>query len=343
MNQRRKFLLGSVSVLLLLLLLELVSRLALWAMKYPFWQPSRKFYPALEKILQAPIAPNDTTLNVLILGGSAVSLDYGANIHHELDSLLNLPPRTRKVRLFNAATPAHTSLDNLNKYKQLSDKHFDLVIYYEAINENRANNIPPQDFLENYQHVLWYFDMAIIQRHPEVNWFTLPFLIDKIVSFVSAKIQGKQFMDLGQINPDFVKYGANIKTAKAFHNNLEKLILETQKRKEQLLLMTYALYVPPSVIGNGGYTDYRDFAPCTAPSPLHLWGDPINVQKGVNQHNQQLRKLAAQYHVPLLDMDQAMPRRKDAYCDLCHYTHSGGKTFAQLVHQYIVEQKVLEK
>jgi hypothetical protein len=113
--------------------------------------------------------------------------------------------------------------------------------------------------------------------------------------------------------------------------------MEAQKRGEKLLLMTYALYIPPSVIGNGGYTDYRDFAGCQYPSPLWLWGDPINVQIGVNQHNVAIRQLADQHQTYFLDMDKKMLRAKNSYCDLCHMTDSGGKEFASKLYQYMID------
>lgn len=341
-SKKHYFLLATSSILLLLVLLEFIGRMALcFVMKYPFWQPSTKFYPELQKVQSIAISQKDAIFDILILGGSAISREFGLSINQSLDSLLNELGNNRKVRLFNVATPAHTSLDNLNKYILLDDKRFDLVIYYEAINDTRANNIPPQEFKNNYQHILWYYDLELIKHHPEINWTVLPFIIHKSYNVLIDKIKGKKFLDLHTVNADFVKYGRDIKTAKPYYRNVEQIVHEAKKRQEKILLMTYALYVPPSIIGNGGYTDYRDFAGCQYPSPLWLWGDPVNVQAGVNHHNRAIRQLASKYQTYFVDMDKQMPRSKDFYCDLCHLTEAGGKEFSKTVFQYIQETHLM--
>ena len=343
-KKRNIFLLSTTSLVLLWIVLELIGRVALTVvMKYPFWKPTDKFYPELLKIQKEHISQQDDTFDLLILGGSAVSLEFGLPINKTLDSLLKQTANGRKVRIFNAAIPAHTSLDNLNKYRMLGKPRFDLVIYYEAINETRANNIPSQLFSDDYRHIMWYYDLAIIKQHPEVNWTVLPFITHKGFNLLIDKLKGKKFLELNTVNPDLVQYGKEIKTGKPYQTNIEQIILEARKRSEKLVLMTYALYVPPSVIGNGGYTDYRDFAKCPYPSPLWLWGDPVNVDTGVKAHNAILRKLAAQYGTYFVDMDQLLPRQKDYYCDLCHLTEKGGSEFAILVVQNLFKEQLIPK
>jgi hypothetical protein len=342
MKKNRTFIFGLISAFLIFIILELTGRLALFVMKYPFWQPSKVFYAEIDSVQNTAISQSDEYFDILILGGSAISMNFGIHINKNLDSLLNLSPNHPKIRRFTVATPAHTSLDNLNKYSLLKDKRFDLVIFYEAINENRTNNIPPESFSDDYQHVSWYYDMAIMEQHPEVNWTVLPYLVHKSVNLLVDKIKGKQFLELNSISPDYVKYGAEIRSAKPYRNNIEQIIQESKKRNEKLLLMTYALYIPSSIVGNGGYADYRDFAGCQYPSPHHLWGDPVNVRKGVDMHNTILKELAAKNHVLLLDMDKEMPRQKDYYCDICHLTEPGSKIFAQKMFQFITEKGLLK-
>ncbi|MEZ4900803.1 MAG: SGNH/GDSL hydrolase family protein [Spirosomataceae bacterium] len=310
-------------------------------MKYPFWQPTKKFYSELASIQSTSVSQNDSTFDVLILGGSAMSREFGLSINKTLDSLLNQPKNRKKARLFNAATPSHTSLDNLNKYRMLEKQRFDLVIYYEAINETRANNIPKESFSDDYKHIIWYYDLALIKLHPEVNWTVLPFIVHKSINLLKDKLSGKKFLELHTANPDFIQYGKEIKTTKPYRQNIVQIVREAQKRQEKILLMTYALYVPPSVIGNGGYTDYRDFAACQYPSPLWLWGDPINVETGVRQHNEALRQVATQYHTYFFDMDRAFDRTKDYYCDLCHLSETGGKHFALKLNKYLINNHLI--
>ncbi len=75
----------------------------------------RKFYPWTAILLETDIKKEPSNYNVLILGGSVVSPGCTA-LDQRLDTLLSpYVPQGTKLRLFNQAVPAHTSLDNLIK------------------------------------------------------------------------------------------------------------------------------------------------------------------------------------------------------------------------------------
>jgi hypothetical protein len=336
MKQKRSFLLGFISVLLLVLLLELVARLALFVMGFPFWTPgqafTKKFYPELQKIIDTPITANDGYRDVLILGGSAISSEF-SQMDSRLQKMLNADSAKNqpKVRVFNVAHPSHTSLDNLKKYQYLADKHFDLVIYYEAINENRANLVAKQNFRPDYQHILWYYDLALVEKHPEMSFTVLPYLIEKGVGLAIKKLGGQTILNREAMYPEQNAFGANIKTLETYTHNLAQMVALAKQRGAKFLPVTYAMYFPKSVAEKGMESNYDDFAPCRYPSPLILWGNPINVHKGVQQHNAALRRIASANALTLCDMDSLMPRQKSYYCDLCHLTPEGIAVFAGIL------------
>lgn len=341
MKQKRPFLLGTISVLLLFIFLEIVARLALFVMGFSFWTPGKafteKFYPELLPIVKTDITATDGYRDVLLLGGSVVSTEY-SQMDRRLQQLLNADTAKNrpKVRVFNAARPSHTSLDNRIKYEYLTDKHFDLVIYYEAINENRANNVAQSDFLPNYQHILWYYDLNLIQKHREMNFTVLPYLIHKGVGILLRKLQGKALLNREAVYPAQNVFGKDIKTAKPFYDNFAKIVALAKQRNAQILPVTYAVYFPKSVQEKGGGADYSEFTNCRGPSPLGLWGDPANVREGVRQHNLALKKIASINALTICDMDSLMPRQKRYYCDLCHLSPEGAALFSRLLAKSMV-------
>jgi hypothetical protein len=325
-----------ISVILLLFTLEIIGRFSLFIMGFPFWQPGqtfiKKFYPELQPVADTSITAHDSYYDLLILGGSAISTEY-SQMEVRLQKILNADSTKKKARarVFNLARASHTSLDNLLKYRHLSDKHFDVVIYYEAINENRANLVSDTDFRPDYQHILWYYDLDLVSRHPEMNVTVLPYLLHKSVGLLLKKLRGEPVLNREAMYASQNHFGENIKTVAPFATNVSAIAALAKQRGAQFLPVTYALYFPQSIAEKGANSDYSEFSGCSYPSPLGLWGNPSNVRKGVQQHNLALKEIARLNRLPICHMDSIMPRQKQYYCDLCHFSPEGAATFARLV------------
>ena len=174
----------SILVIACILSAELTCRL-FWGFQVPgaFFHPDRIIYFYQRNLLrsglpEADVRRDDGYFDVLLLGGSVVSHDFG-----RIDDYLaaGLTDSKGPVRIWNAAEPAHTSRDSWEKYSRLEDKHFDLVIVYDGINDSRFNNIEPGQFRPDYSHVSWYREINAYRNHPEIAYFALPFTLERML------------------------------------------------------------------------------------------------------------------------------------------------------------------
>lgn len=87
----------------------------------------------------------------------------------------------RSVRIFNLAMPAHTSQDYWLKYAALAEARFDLVIVYDGLDEDLANNVPPELFREDYAHYSWYEIVNTLAAYHGTASFALPYTLRYLV------------------------------------------------------------------------------------------------------------------------------------------------------------------
>lgn len=342
----RTLLFPVVFLIILIVFAELLLRLVLLFYGYPFFRPSdyiyKGFYKELEPIARKEIRNDDAVKDILILGGSVVSSPW-SHLESRLDTiLLKNYPDGSEFAIYNAAVASHTSLDNRIKYDLLSRQRFDLVIYYEAINENRANNIPLQDFRADYSHIKWYSDSELLQAHPEINVTVIPYLVHKIAKAIKDRLTHQKYISREEVYPEFVQYGDSIKTASSFRKNIGDIVTTATKRGDPLLLLTYASYFPKNVTLTGQKSDTQYFACCYFSSPVTTWGSPTNVKKGIEVHNRVLREIARENQVILLPMDTRMPQDSAYFRDVCHFSETGANYFSHALVKFIVKNKLLK-
>lgn len=328
------------------LALEIVFRFFFFGFTEGFFLPYQalltRCYPELIPVFSQNSNPENNVKKVLILGGSVVSTNW-SHLEKRLDTML-LPhfPKGTEIRVMNAAAPANSSLDNLIKYKALTGYHFDLVIFYEAINETRFNNIPPNFFKNDYTHVKWYQDVNLILEHPELRFTVLPYTLHFIYVKARDYYTKPPLLDMNGVASEFIMYGSQIKTSTPYRDNIQALINTVQSRKQRILLMSYASYFPEGIKLLGKKSEETLFGDCTFRTNINLWGDADNVKKGIQAHNQQMVELVARNKVDFLDMASLMPSRKQYFCDVCHLSPGqGAQQFATIVKDYIVSHKLL--
>ena len=341
----RPILLSTVFFLILFVFTELLLRLALLFYGYPFLHPSdyiyKGFYKELEPIAQADIQRDATTRKILILGGSVVSSPW-SHLENRLDTILQKTyPGGGKFAIYNAALAGHTSLDNRIKYDLLDQQRFDLVLYYEAINETRANNVPPEEFRGDYSHFKWYSDIYLLQAHPEINFTVIPFLIHKVYRAAKDALTHREYISQEKVVENYVKYGRDIKTAASFEKNLSDIIQTARRRGDKLVLMTYASYFPEGVKLTGEQSDMDHFAGCYFASPVTIWGKPEYVKKGIAVHNDVTRQLATRQNITLMPMARRMPADSSLFCDVCHLSEPGAQYFAHQLAGFIGQERLL--
>lgn len=335
-----------VFISLLFIVTELLLRIGLVFFGYPFLRPSNYifegFYSNMETLRHTEIRRGDDVQDILILGGSVVSTPW-SQLESRLDTILQkkLGNNTR-FAFYNIAGAGHTSRDNALKYSLLKDKEFDLVIYYEAINENRANNIPPAQFKKDYTHIRWYRDIQLLLAHPEINITVIPYLIDKLTGQIGDRLRHRIYISQEQVDPEFARFGGDIKTGESYRQNIGQIIQTAKSRGDKLLLMSYASFFPENVVLTGEQKDMTHFAGCNYASPVVIWGRPDNVKKGIAVHNQMLRSLVQKHNVTFLDMENRMPKDSTLFCDVCHVSERGAQRFANEMAEFIIRQELLE-
>ncbi len=180
---RRRGWVFKVALLLSILVVggELVCR-AFWMLERKAPLLARRslwyaYYPQLRTtgVENAAASRMQDTYDILILGGSTISQDYGPIGNALADGLQKR--LGKPVRLFNLAFPAHNSRDSLLKYRGLADQHFDLVVVYDGINDTRMNNAPPGMFRDDYSHCHWYQCVNRLDAHPVLCQSALPFTL----------------------------------------------------------------------------------------------------------------------------------------------------------------------
>ncbi|TLV00390.1 hypothetical protein [Dyadobacter luticola] len=337
----------AVFCFLLLLVLELSCRAIFVFYGYPFFKPAdyvyKGFYPIIGELGAENVRADDDVEDILILGGSVVSTPW-SRLEMRLDTILRRKYHyKKKFAFYNAAVAGHTSLDNLIKYKLFNDNRFDLVIYYEAINENRANCIPPEDFRLDYSHIKWYKDIHRLQNHPEINYAIIPYACDILISTLADLVLRRKYASREEVAPGMVKYGRSIKTAGAYQRNLNGIISLAKERGDRLLLLKYASYFPKGAKLTGEDSDKARYAGCNYACSVSIWGDADNVKKGIFVHNQILTNLALKNRTYYFDMAGNLPQQPQFFCDVCHVSELGAQTFANKLAEYIVKEKILER
>lgn len=323
---------------------ELLLRLYLVCIGYPFWQPKNalveKFYPEVAQIKDAYQANKEVEKHVLLLGGSVISSGW-SKMENRLDTLLpQLLGSSTTVKTYNAAIAGHSSRDNLLKYQLLTSIPFDLVIYYEAINENRANNIPYEFFKNDYSHIAWYEEIELLRAHPEINFSVVPFVFHKAYQSFLNTVTQQPRLEIGKVTPEYVIYGDSIQTAKPYRDNIEGIIALSKEKNERLLLMNYASFFPENITLTGEESDMRHFAGCQFACPISIWGVDRHVKKGIEVHNQLLREVAEKHQVPYFPFQ--LPANSDYFCDVCHVSEKGAVQFASELGNYIRNEGLLK-
>jgi hypothetical protein len=342
----RKTLFSAILCFILLLFIELLFRITFCFFGYPFVKPGNYlysgFYPIIKDVVRNDVRSDDDTHDILILGGSVISTPW-SHMEARLDTILQRKyGKKKRLAFYNVAAAGHTSLDNLVKYQLLSDSRFDLVMYYEAINENRANCISEKDYRMDYGHIKWYNDIHRLQNHREINYTIIPYALDILTSAVWDILIQRTYASRVDVEPELVKYGSNIKTAGAYKKNLSGIIALAKQRREKLLLINYASYFPKGVKLTGQEEDRKYYACCDYASPVSQWGDAENVKKGILIHNRILTELARENQTYFFDMARNMPQEGRFFRDVCHVSELGAQTFAHKLAGYIINEKLLE-
>jgi hypothetical protein len=297
-----------------------VAARAFWRLRYrvPFGNPGRilyAYYPELKRVDRERPTRGNAFYDILFLGASTLHKDWGQVEKALLEQLAY--NGHRNVRIFNLAQIAHTSRDSWLKYAALGEARFELVVFYDGINEARANNAPPEIFREDYSHYSWYKVVNTLAPYHGTTSFALPYTLRYLAIGMQYPLTKDRYVPTHTPRKDWVHYGRDPRSAVSFKHNLGAILDLASRRGDRVLLMTFATYVPE---------DYS----LEHLNPLELWGAREHVLETVAVHNEIVRSLAAQ-HEGVLFVDQAhlMAGASRYFNDSCHFTVVGSLKFVE--------------
>jgi hypothetical protein len=311
----------SLYCLVLLASLELCARAFWWQRGVRFFHAQKEiyysFYPEMRRITHAPC---QDCFDILLLGASVLNNTYGS-VEAVLKEDLT-PVSGKQIRVDNIAMSAQTSLDSYYKYRRLKDKHYDVVIDYDGINEVRTNAVPPALFRNDYSHYSWYKTVNDFEKNADGRWLVLPYTLE----FAIDSYRNRVVLDRDGPRKEWLDYGCDIKSAGPFRQNTERIVQIAREKHEPVLLMSLSYYIP------NGYTEAKfkkralDYARHLY--PVELLGKPTCVAAGIDAHNAVIRDIAKRYdNVLFVDQERLMPHEGVYFNDMCHLTTRGCQRF----------------
>jgi len=264
----------------------------------------------------------------VLLGGSTMR-HLGSRIQDALDKAIDGP-----VRVHNVAERGHTSWDSRSKYFHLDAARFDLVLYYHAINEARANNCPPEVFRDDYTHYGWYRGMQAYDAGGK-RILALPFTLQYIAAKLAPQMGLVETVPKHVPRDEWLDYGSDIKTAPCFRRNLNWIADTAAERADPFVALVFATYVPP------GYTDQKfldnELGLAEGGQPNILWGRTENLVKAVALHNQAVLDLRERDDLSVIDMREATPAQARYWRDICHLSDEGRDLWVAALVQQLSE------
>jgi hypothetical protein len=263
--------------------------------------------------VNARLAPDDGYYDVLLLGGSVLEQTVPAleqSLRSELEG---------RVRLYNLARAAHTSRDSYFKLQRLTGKSFDLVIFYDGINDARMNCCPDDVYRDDYRHFSWYdsLETRLTAGTVSVSDLLRSSLNRGMLSFEIA--EGREFSN-------------HVKTAKAYRQNLESIADAVDQFDGRLLLMTFAYYLPQNYTTDTFRAHQLGYGRGKYDVGIDVWGTPKGVEAAILAHNEVMRELGKKHkHAIVVDEEKQMPKSGTCFSDPCHLTDQGIATFAEHV------------
>jgi hypothetical protein len=281
----------------------------------------------------------DGQFRMLALGASAfVTREFQPRFERLMNDAAFFRDRGLAVRVASAGVPAHTSFDALWKYRHWYEGYdFDLVLVYEAINDARANNYPRDVFRADYTQFPYYQRFAPVfawvERHPILSRSFAATL--GVSLYHRARVQlapafQREAPYNDPLDDPWLAEGADVKTEPVFSRNVEEILGIARERGQRVLLLTYAYYLPDDYTNERFLAHETDYTFMPESVATEVWGRKENVVAAIEAHNAATRRLAELHPEALFfDMERYMPKDREHFIDICHWTDLGRETFAR--------------
>ena len=276
---------------------------------------------------------------VLGLGASnLVTSGFQPDFQRRLDESTFFRERGLSVRFVSSGVPAQMSFDSLWKYQYWYRGYdFDLVLYYNGINDARANNYPRDVFRDDYTQFPYYRRFAPVfewvDRHPLLSRSFGVTLGVSLYHRLAVQLEPAFRREAPYNSPledPWLVEGADVKTQAVFQRNTEEVLRVARERGQKVLLLTFAYYLPDDYTNERFLAHQTDYSFSEDSVATEVWGRKENVVAAIEAHNAAIRRVAALHPDALFfDMERAIPKDREHFIDICHWTERGREAFAR--------------
>ena len=333
-------------ILFLFILAEGTLRLGFMVVySTPFLKPGEliyRYYPLVKHIKRKYVEADKGTYKILILSCSTLHKEWAGdfetimekNLGHS-DSIGHQP-----YAVFNASGIGFSSADNLNCYRLLDDLNFDVVVNYGGINDSRFNNCPAEVFKEDYSHIAWNNEINCVLRHSEMNAVLTPFFVDYSFERIRQLVCKQNFI-LAHYSfaKDWWNFGNELKSLPCFKRNTATIAADCKQKKEELLLMSYAYYLPPNYSLDRFENRQLDYTFQPNSRETEIWGKAQNVSSFLDSSNAAMKVIAETTRCNFFDMHKRIGTVHTSYADVCHFSSTGLAVFSNALTEQIQKIK----
>lgn len=260
------------------------------------------------------------TLRVLVLGSSSM---FNRHMGERLKTALQ-NTTTKKIELLDAGIRSHTTQADVVKLKLLAPYQWDVVLFYNGINDLWANHVLPEDYYSDYRqldpwnHRNVFLDNSLLLR------YSYNFLYRQLKPFAQYQFV---FAKKPYIN------AANFASLPSFTSSVEQIVAISKNLGAKPVLMTFAFHLPDNYSRQAFLDKQLDYSnPDNYDSrDVYNWGPPDYVRAGLSRQNDAIRKVATENKVELIDIDRAMSGQGRWFGDVCHFNDAGVDVFTALV------------
>ena len=269
----------------------------------------------------------DETFRIFTVGGSTtygVSLPNEATYPATLKNLLQVD--FPQVEVVNAGVQAYASPDTLANftYRILDDKP-DMLIIYHAVNDVVIRLVDPAQYNgANPARGIWQNNAQVsssaLYRFVTINLGLTksPGYLDSLLRTDTQTCSDPAYCSEWDMTPQQL---LDANPPIYFERNLRNLITLAQANDVQVVLSTWAYF--PDAVNNFEYM--------TRP----------HMQSGVAEHNEIIRRIAAELDLPLIDLAETMPVDDTLWQDGLHMTPAGTLEQATQYAAFLAENNLI--
>ncbi len=263
--------------------------------------------------------PATGTRRLLTLGGSAL---FNRRMTERMTEAW-APVFPVDIEVVGGALRTHTTRASLIKLEQhFADYYFDYVLIYHAINDLWASNVPKEDFREDYSHLdPWYRRSGLLN------------------DYLVARYSYNLLSGRAGVFPRENSNAADFASLATFEQNMRQLVDIVVDKGGVPVLMTFAWHIPENYTLRKfrryelGYNNPEHYDEC----PVELWGEPAFIREGMTRSNDIVRRIAREYQLPLIDLEQSLSADIENFGDVVHLSEIGTDRLIEVVGSRLVE------